>query len=491
MREFSMTTTKGRDFTLGKRPYINPDIGYMKMRGKKVLPFDPEPLSKRKGLNYEMRRNNFIAPDIMSRNSIDFEKLQSLAVADAGIKVELGDKTLRDLFQIQVPDETDTTWQQDGRKQRMITKMINLGQQSNDTTEQLNILKGIVNQNLTETLSGNKMLKDGIDKLITSSNDLSTLSAEQLVELKNVVQRLNIPAQPKQAGLKQVIYDSAEFQQNRMAVIPFILSKVPSHMTNLPIFGFQGPINLAKVVAELNAGNYLDVEQLSILSPSQAKDRVEKDGVDGGVWTHGSVSSSSSPSLASTVLAPTVPIGTPAQPRGNPMTPLTPSSSQGLVDWGGLASRTDLGNTSQSAYKGMTMNKLKSTMVDALRQTPSGNTFLKEFTTSLGSDNKISDTIKRLFLLTVLDNADLNSDVITKQMVVDTMNGLNSNPNNNTSNQIQLGDNMTKKEMVKHLIQVAPKRKNTPKKTRGRGLTSYGDIYGYGITTPLKYLQRP
>ena len=67
--------------------------------------------SKRSGTgNYNIKRESFLAPDIMGRYTIDFDKLELQNLQQDGIKVRLGDKTLRDIFDIQIDDPTDMLW---------------------------------------------------------------------------------------------------------------------------------------------------------------------------------------------------------------------------------------------------------------------------------------------------------------------------------------------------------------------------------------------
>ena len=73
--------------------------------------------NQRRGLgNKDITRTNFIAPPIKGRQVISFERLQAQDIAESGVKVQLGDKTIEQLLKIQVDDPTDVEWLDEKRK---------------------------------------------------------------------------------------------------------------------------------------------------------------------------------------------------------------------------------------------------------------------------------------------------------------------------------------------------------------------------------------
>ena len=69
------------------------------------------PVDIQSGLgNYHMVRENFIAPPIKPRMAVDFDKLNAQSLAADGIKVQLGDKTIEQLFKTYVRDKTYVEW---------------------------------------------------------------------------------------------------------------------------------------------------------------------------------------------------------------------------------------------------------------------------------------------------------------------------------------------------------------------------------------------
>ena len=54
-----------------------------------------------------LRVNNFLSPAPVPRHIPDFDGLRALDEQQQGIKVQLSDKTLNQLFSTQIPDSTD------------------------------------------------------------------------------------------------------------------------------------------------------------------------------------------------------------------------------------------------------------------------------------------------------------------------------------------------------------------------------------------------
>lgn len=68
-------------------------------------------INQRRGLgNRDITRHNFTAPAIMARQTDNFGKLQVTELANFKNSVELGEKTLARLFDVDIPDPTDTKW---------------------------------------------------------------------------------------------------------------------------------------------------------------------------------------------------------------------------------------------------------------------------------------------------------------------------------------------------------------------------------------------
>ena len=100
--------------------------------------------------NYDIKRMNFLTEQIAGRNAINFEKQQLLDIQQQGITVKLGDKTLNDLFSVQLADDSDYLWIREynrrldareskisinasppfNRRQRTVIKNMNQGQQN-------------------------------------------------------------------------------------------------------------------------------------------------------------------------------------------------------------------------------------------------------------------------------------------------------------------------------------------------------------------------
>ena len=94
-KQFSLA----RPTTIRARPFVGPEAGSI------------NDINKRGGLgNREINRFNFLSPGVEARHVADFDALQALDIANAGTLVQLGEKTLGQLFDVRVPDPTDTVW---------------------------------------------------------------------------------------------------------------------------------------------------------------------------------------------------------------------------------------------------------------------------------------------------------------------------------------------------------------------------------------------
>ena len=54
--------------------------------------------------NWELKRNNFLAPQIKGREMIDFEKLQAQDISEGGIKVQFGEEhRIEEVYWVKAP----------------------------------------------------------------------------------------------------------------------------------------------------------------------------------------------------------------------------------------------------------------------------------------------------------------------------------------------------------------------------------------------------
>jgi len=279
--------------------------------------------NQRRGLgNRNMERNNFLSPNIKGREVIDFERLEALDVEQAGIKVQLGDKTLEQLFKIQIDDPSDIAWIQEkerrlrageteaqireklplGRPQRKISKMTNFGEQSLSVDDKLELLK-------TAALQGSADNKNSMARLIASTasilsdvDSLKSITSTGYADLKQLVSRMFIKKNWAEAGFKQRIWSYEEYRRESGLINLFLLSNievsnVDGRTLEKPVVSFNdmgnltGRLSIVSLATALNPkgpiGNrtpsrYLDL-QLKAIIPFNAVVRLANQGVDNGM----------------------------------------------------------------------------------------------------------------------------------------------------------------------------------------------------------------
>lgn len=260
--------------------------------------------------NFEMRRNNFIAPPIRGREMLDFEKLQAQDIASAGVKVQLGDKTIEKLFKIQVEDPTDLEWIAEykarraageskesikrmppfGRPQRQITRMRNIGQIGQNLNNDIETLSAAVLQNATENKAEIGQVVATLAKILSSEENIKQLTEKNLEAIKKVSIRVAIPADYRVAGFKQRIFSKREYKENQGLINLFLLSNLPPGRTlDNPLVKVdeKGKITsrptLVNLIATMSTGDgsFLDLETREVIPRVVAISLVES-GVDEG-----------------------------------------------------------------------------------------------------------------------------------------------------------------------------------------------------------------
>jgi hypothetical protein len=274
------------------------------------------PKNKRTGDgNRNMVRNNFISPPIRGREELDFEKLQAQDISEGGIKVQLGDKTIEQLFKIQVPDPTDIEWLDEynrridggetpdnlvqmppfGRPQRQVSQTKNFAQQGESVNNQVEILTAAVLQGHTETKEQMAEITASVARILGSNNNLQQLSRSNMGSLQEIIRRMNVPKNYRSAGFLHQLFDLAQYRNEQGLVNLYLLSNVPADRTlNNPLVKYDaqgvvlsrtpitGVVNALQAVPARNVvGHFLNLGDRSIITRSTAIRLVQR-GVDNG-----------------------------------------------------------------------------------------------------------------------------------------------------------------------------------------------------------------
>lgn len=253
----------------------------------------PMYVSKRTGTgNYNIRRSKFKAEPIRPRD-LNFEKMELQSLADAGIPVSIGDKTLDKLFAVQIKDPSDGEWlleverrKQAGetdeqiaanppfrREQRTITKNINFATTGLKLEDKIELLQTAVMSNSVET---QQELTDVITSITLILKEVEQLNNNQTKAMGDIISRLNIPLDPFEAGLTQRIYTAGEYGQNVGLINAYIYARARRTGLNLdsPVDGKSGnPIKLSSLGTLLSQGKgdtFLDVVDMKLVNRETA-----------------------------------------------------------------------------------------------------------------------------------------------------------------------------------------------------------------------------
>ena len=199
--------------------------------------------------NWNMKRNNFIAPPIKGREMIDFEKIQAQDIS-GGIEVQFGDKTSENIFKVQVEDTTDVEWideyqrrlkagdtAQDlinspplGRPQRQVSKMRNFGEQGQSVNDKIELLSAVVLQGNTETIYKEQMARILVAtaQILDSEENLRSLTQENFQTLERIIDRMFIPKDWRANKFTHELYNVDQFRAQQGLINLYLLSNLPA-----------------------------------------------------------------------------------------------------------------------------------------------------------------------------------------------------------------------------------------------------------------------
>jgi len=308
-------TRQGQPFSIARPAFksgtiVEPDKSIPRLRG-----------NDRDGMgNKRIVRNNFIAPEIRGREVLSFERLQALDIEQAGIKVQLGDKTIEKLFKVQVGDPTDRTWLEErdrrlaageteeqlrenpplGRPQRTINKMVNFGAQGLSTDDKIESIKAAVEQGNADNRNEMGQIIAQTALLLGNLNNLRNITQTGMNNLRQAIHRMFIPKHWRAMGFTHRIFSLEQYKEQAGLINLFILSNIsnlPEGRTfEEPLISYDdqgnvvGRTNFVNMVQNLASrirggrrrpGRYLDLETKAIIPLNVAVNLVN-DGVDNG-----------------------------------------------------------------------------------------------------------------------------------------------------------------------------------------------------------------
>lgn len=268
--------------------------------------------NKRNGLgNHDITRRNFDASEIRPR-IIDFEKLQAIDLETQGVKIQLGERTIEELFKTKVGDTTDTKWIEEkdrltadykargmstqeierelevnkplGREQRKVTSSQNIGQSNLSVADKIQEIKQEVVDGRAESRLQQATLTGQLTLIFANTQVIENFTKLQLIDLSRTVARLNIPRNYQQMGFPRFV-DVAYYTANQGVINLFIFSNVADDKNldlDKPVYNFAGAgkqttglpsVKLTTMISALgrqgNDRRYLDLGRRGLISKAQ------------------------------------------------------------------------------------------------------------------------------------------------------------------------------------------------------------------------------
>lgn len=290
--------------------------------------FDISKLNKRSGLgNNTLLRDNFRTPDVLARQAVDFALQELLDRQQQGIKVQLGDKTLRDLFQVKTVDPSDVAWIAEynrriaagetkeqlaisppfGREQRVMFKTVNFGSATSlseasalSITEQLTFIRDTITGG-----SSSSDLPNIMAKVLELTTKLDAFSNDNIIMLAEILAKSKVISTDPKVFFASIVpyhrfWDAGQVQANFPMISTFLTNGAKDPLT--PVTGLKGVVmSLKTMQIELAKGvrgvvwdssgkeapkppyigylTYLDIETKSLVTRDQVIEAVST-GID-------------------------------------------------------------------------------------------------------------------------------------------------------------------------------------------------------------------
>ena len=359
----------GTAFNINRPAYLvgSTKCGKQNSEGESCCRANPAPrdLSKinhRNGLgNYDITRKNFDASTIRGRIAGDFDRLQALDIETQGVKIQLSEKTIEELFKTKIADKTDTQWiaEKDrltilyrnrgmtpdqierelevnkplGREQRKITSVQNIGQANLTIGDKIREIKEEVLDGRAESRQQQAVLIGQLAIIFNNIQTVENFTRTQLIDLSQTVARLNLPRNHKQMGIEPRFIDNTYYNNNSGLINLFFFANVASDPTfntpngvsyTSPVLNFTNNPNglpaikltsmLASMTQQGNGKRYLDLGRRGVISYNQMRQVV----INLGSWDNSEIAvEPSNRNLGMGLL----PMGPPLAPPGYPVVP--------------------------------------------------------------------------------------------------------------------------------------------------------------------------
>ena len=242
------------DGNLIVRPSFNNDTININSNVMPIMP--PEAVAN---IGNTILRPNFISPEIQSRTVVDFDKLKAIDIENEGIKVQLGQSTIDELFKSRAPDPRDVSWLREkarmirgfkrdgmnanqikielqtnkplGREQRTIEVKHNVAHSKLSTASKLVEIQQEIKDSRGVSRTQQATLIGQLALVMDKTDDLETLTREQLSDLGASMAQINVPTNFKRLGLIPRFVDKGFYNNNAGLINLLLFSKVGEQKT--------------------------------------------------------------------------------------------------------------------------------------------------------------------------------------------------------------------------------------------------------------------
>lgn len=271
------------------RPAFKSGISSVHFKADKIKP--PNKIGERSDL---LNRPALSSASLGNRVVPDFEELDEEGERQHGLKVQLSDKTLKQLFMTKVPDTRDTAWIDEynrrisagetpaqikasppfNRQQYTVETMKNFGQENVTTRDRLDMINNAFNQARIETRQDKALILAQLADILSSSENIEMVTTDmQLQSLQKAAKRAGMVKNWQDIpNLQSNIIDNSVMRgENAGLIALYLLTNIPENMglsAQFPIFKFSKgvtkPVPLSALF-RLTANEQFDIDRRVIL----------------------------------------------------------------------------------------------------------------------------------------------------------------------------------------------------------------------------------
>jgi hypothetical protein len=230
------------------RPAFKSGISSVHFKADMIKP--PNKIGERSDL---LTRPSLASASLGNRVVPEFEELDEEGERQNGLKVQLSDKTLKQLFMTKVPDIRDTAWIDEydrrisagetpaqikasppfNRKQYTVETMKNFGQENVTTRDRLDMINNAFNQARIETRQDKALILAQLADIMSSSENIELVTTDmQLQSLQKAAKRAGMVKNWQDIpNLQSSLIDSNMMRgENAGLIALYLLTNIPKSM---------------------------------------------------------------------------------------------------------------------------------------------------------------------------------------------------------------------------------------------------------------------